>query len=63
MCALSDDDPFAVIDFVLNNLSCPAGKGFQALLEIFILPAHFDGLPAFDGTDAGEGKTAFELPP
>jgi len=35
-----------VVDFMLNNLSCPAGEGLDTNLKIPVLPAYLDGLPA-----------------
>ena len=43
---------------MLDDLSSPAGKGFEPLLEFFILPAHFDGLPPLGRAGTGEGETA-----
>lgn len=56
--AFSYDDSFTVIDLVLNNLRCPAGKGLEPGLEFLILPLHLDGLVAFRFPGAGEGQTA-----
>ena len=43
---------------MLDNLGSPAGEGLDAGLELFILPAHLDGIPSPDRTGAGQGKTA-----
>lgn len=47
-----------MVDFVLNDLGSPAGKGFQACLEIFILILYFDGFPALCLSRTCKGKTA-----
>jgi hypothetical protein len=39
-----------MVDLVLDDLSCPAGEGFDAGLEFLILPLDFDGFVAFTGT-------------
>ena len=47
-----------MVNFVLDDLCCPAGEGLKACLKLLILVLHLDGLPAFGLPDAGEGKTA-----
>lgn len=47
----SYQDPLAVVDFMLDDLCCPAGKGLEPWLELLVLPLHFDGLEAFGVSD------------
>ena len=47
-----------MVDLVLDDLCRPAGERFDAGLEFFVLPLHFDGLPALCGPGADEGKAA-----
>ena len=47
-----------MVDLVLDDLSRPAGEGFQPGLEFFILPLDLDGLEPFRFPDAGEGEAA-----
>ena len=46
----------AVVNFMLDDLSCPACKGLDTKLEIRGLPTDFDGLPAFAGTGTAEKR-------
>ena len=59
-CFQSDQDAIAVIHFVLDDLGCPAGEGFDSDLHLLVLPADFDLLIplAFPGA-AQQGKAAF----
>ena len=53
-------DAIAMIHFVLNDLGCPAGEGFQSGLQGSILIADFDFTEAFGFPgSAQQGKTAF----
>ena len=54
ICVL-DQNTVTVIDLMLDNLGCPAGEGLQPGLELHILIADLDGLPAlrFAGTGMG----------
>ena len=45
--SISNQYPLAVVDFVLDDLGRPAGKGFEANLKLLILILHLDRLPAF----------------
>ena len=42
-----NEDSIAMINFVLNDLCRPAGKGFDPSLKIFRLPFHLDRFVAF----------------
>ena len=49
-----------MVDFMLDDLSRPAGKGLDAGLEFFVLPLHLDGLKPLTGPWATqERKTTF----
>jgi len=58
MLFLSDYNAFEVVNFVLDYFGCPAGKGFQASLELFILVLDLYGLIALTGANSGERKAA-----
>ena len=47
-----------MIDLVLDDLGCPAGKIFDALFAIISLVLQLDVLPAFGFADAFQRKTA-----
>ena len=47
-----------MVDLVLDDLRRPAGEGFEARLEFFVLPLDFDGLEALCLARAGEGQAA-----
>lgn len=41
------EDSVAMVDFVLDDLGCPAGEGFQPYLKIRRFVAHLDFLVSF----------------
>ena len=49
----------AMVDLVLNDLSSPAGEGFDTSLEFLVLPLDFDGLKPLAGARvAQKGQAA-----
>ena len=47
-----------MVKFMLNDLCRPAGKCFDARLELLILPLHLDGLVALCFPRAGQRQAA-----
>ena len=47
-----------MVNLVLDDLCRPAGKGFKARLKLFVLVLHFDRLPPFCFSRAGQRKAA-----
>ena len=47
-----------MVDFVLNDLRRPAGKCFDARLELLVLPLHLDGLVSLRFPRAGQRQAA-----
>ena len=54
----SDQDPIAMVDLVLDDLRCPAGKGLDAQLAVHGLVLHLDALPALCFPHTFQRKTA-----
>ena len=55
----SDQNAVAVVNFMLDDLSSPAGKGLQTDLKGIILITHFDGAISLGLPCTGKRKTAF----
>ena len=47
-----------MVDFVLNDLRCPAGERLDARLELLVLPLHLDGLKPLHFPRAGQRQAA-----
>ena len=47
-----------MVNFVLDNLCGPAGEGFDAGLELFVLPLNFDRLITYAGERSAEQRKA-----
>ena len=52
------DNSIAVVNFVLDYLRRPAGEGFDAGLEVFVLPFHLNGAVALGFAGALQRETA-----
>ncbi len=53
----SDQNAVTVVDLMLDDLSSPAGKGFEPFLKGFVLIPHFDGTVPFCLPCTGERQT------
>ena len=60
ICGKLNQDPVAMVNFMLNDLCGPAGEGFDAGPEISGLPPNLDRLPSFAwARTAKQGETSF----
>ena len=57
--AFSYENPFAVVDLVLDDFCSPAAEGLEPGLKLLILPLHLDGVEPLCFSCTGEGQTAF----
>jgi hypothetical protein len=51
----SNQDSVTVVNFMLNDLSSPTGKGLDAGLKSGVLILHLDLVPSLGRADTGQG--------